>query len=176
MWWAPTMEKIVLTSFSGAVDFFSRLFVLRLLSFKFPSIIDNMNLTPIRPRAKAAIIAEINAIPYVVAGTLTEKRHTAKDGSTILYHQLQRWTEGQNETTYVKRENLERVKQGIENFKQRKRLLDELDEAGFLTAFAKIEQETHDKKKRPKPRLLSKHSSNNPAQGSGPSSSKRTRP
>jgi hypothetical protein len=109
-----------------------------------------MNLHPTRPRPNTAILKEINAIPYAVPGTLTTKRYTKNDGSISVYHQLQQTVDGKNVTQYVPRDKFERVRQGVENFQRREKLLDELDKAGLHAA---LNPETVDegKKKRPEP-------------------------
>ena len=135
-----------------------------------------MNAQPTRPRPKTAILAEINAIPHTVAGTLTEKRHLNKDGSVSVYHQLQRWTNGKNTTTYVPKNKLERVRQGIENARQRNTLLEELDEAGLADALAdETTTEPNTKKKHPKPGSKSRTSSKKREKNSAKSPSTRTR-
>ena len=54
---------------------------------------------PLRPRA--AILADIASLGAAVRGTLSEKPRRLADGSVRVYHQLQRWENGRNQTIHV---------------------------------------------------------------------------
>ena len=89
-----------------------------------------MNLQPNRPRAKKAILAEILAIENPIAGTLTTTFRTLKNGAKAPHYHLQLWKNGKNQTTYVPRDKVEQVKQGIEQHKKLRELAAELEEDG----------------------------------------------
>jgi hypothetical protein len=89
-----------------------------------------------RAERRREILAEIGQIPMVIAGTLTE--HERRRGrSTKVYHQLQRWRGGRNETRHVSAERLPQVQVGVEGYRSVQALVDELahlDEAALFAA------------------------------------------
>ena len=56
---------------------------------------------PKPPRPRAAILADIASLDAAVRGTLSEKPRRLADGSVRVYHQLQRWENGRNQTIHV---------------------------------------------------------------------------
>jgi hypothetical protein len=84
-------------------------------------------------RDRSAILAEINAIGNIVAGTLCEFRKGGSD--TPLYH-IQQWKGGKNVSTHVPRGSVAAVREGIENRKRLEALVAELAAAGTVAALA----------------------------------------
>ena len=52
-------------------------------------------------RARAVILADIASLGAAVRGTLSEKPRRLADGSVRIYHQLQHWENGRNQTIHV---------------------------------------------------------------------------
>ena len=130
-----------------------------------------MNLPPNSPRAKMAIIADILAIDNPIAGTLTTTFRTLKDGSKQPHYHLQKSRKGKNITTYIPPEKVERVKQGIEQYKKLKALNDELEQAGLNNVLnSPGETGSEDVKKKQKSSTSPKNTRNtSPASRSRPS-------
>jgi len=114
-----------------------------------------MNSHRTRLRNRSAILADIQAIPFVMEGTLTEYRQKNKKGAPATRHHLQKWAQGRNQTQYVKQHELEHTKKGIENKKRLDALVAELaatDEAAFFAGGTLLPAPAEDpaKKKRMK--------------------------
>jgi len=96
-----------------------------------------MNFSTTRPRNRATILADINAAQPAVAGTLTSKTRTLKNGQTATYYQVQRWDKAKkrNITTHVPQDKVEQVRAAIEQHRRFEALALELaqaDIAGIL--------------------------------------------
>ena len=81
-------------------------------------------------RDRSAILADINEMQAqgAVAGTLTMKTRKLADGTTAVYHQIQRWDRRtkRNVTIHVPADKVEAVKAGLERHGRLGALLDEL--------------------------------------------------
>ena len=106
-----------------------------------------MNTRTTRPKAKTAVSAESENNTCVVNGTLTVKRHVCKDGTTSVYHQLQRWAGGRNVTVGVPSGQVDKIRRGIENFKRRKERFDAWAEAETNAALNPKPMDALEKKK-----------------------------
>jgi hypothetical protein len=81
------------------------------------------------------IVAEIGQVPVIMGGTLTERKRKLSGTRTAVYHQLQRWRGGHNDTRHIPLERLNAVRDGIEGYKKVQALVDEmarLDESVVL--------------------------------------------
>ncbi len=102
----------------------------------------------VKPRDRAAILADIGAVGHAIAGTLTEKRRELKGGGTAVYHQLQRWEGGRNVTVHVPEDKVGAVRAGIAGRERLEALLEEVSAADTAEALAGGDDA---KKKRRKP-------------------------
>ena len=80
--------------------------------------------SPLRNRAE--IVSDINSVKCVVAGKITEKRRTLKNGETVAYHQLQQWVEGKNVTTHIPKERLTAFMEAVAGHERLNNLVGEL--------------------------------------------------
>lgn len=81
------------------------------------------------------IVAEIGKIPVLIEGTLSERRRKRGGAEARVYHQLQRWRGGGNDTRHVPAAAAAAVKEGVEGYRRAQALISELaslDEAALL--------------------------------------------
>jgi hypothetical protein len=80
------------------------------------------------------IVTEISRVPVVISGTLTTRKRE-RGGKAAVYHQLQRWRNGSNDTRHVPADRLEAVRGGVEGYGKIRTLVEEmaaLDENAVL--------------------------------------------
>ena len=82
------------------------------------------------------ILAEIGQIPMVIAGTLTQHERRRGGGAAKVYHQLQRWRAGRNETRHIPPGRLAEVRAGVEGYRRLQALVDDLARADETALFA----------------------------------------
>lgn len=83
------------------------------------------------------MLAQIGQIPVIIEGTLSQRERRRGGVRAIVYHQLQRWRRGRNDTRHVPAERVEAVRQGIEGYQRAHALIEQiarLDERAVLTA------------------------------------------
>ena len=83
------------------------------------------------------IVAEIGKIPVLIEGTLSERRRKRGGAEARVYHQLQRWRGGGNDTRHVPAGAVAAVKEGVDGYRRAQALISELarlDEAAVLAA------------------------------------------
>ena len=71
------------------------------------------------------ILAEIGHIPRIVEGTLSQRKRQ-RGGSVGVYHQLQCWREGRNDTRHIPADRLDAVREGITGYSHIQALVSEL--------------------------------------------------
>lgn len=71
------------------------------------------------------IATEIGRVPVVISGTLT-MRERERGGKVAVYHQLQRWRNGSNDTRHIPADRLEAIKQGVEGYRKVQALIEDL--------------------------------------------------
>ena len=111
-----------------------------------------MNFSTTRPRNRATILDDIHAAQPAVAGTLTSKTRTLKNGQTATYHQVQRWDKAgkKNITTHVPEHKLEKVRAAIERHRNFEALVMELAQADIAEILDDTPRDTQpDLKKKP---------------------------
>jgi hypothetical protein len=82
------------------------------------------------------ILAQMGQIPVVVEGTLTQRQRKRGRGRVAVYHQLQRWRGGRNDTRHIPADRVQLIRDGIEGYERAQTLLQQiarLDEAAVLT-------------------------------------------
>jgi hypothetical protein len=87
------------------------------------------------PEKRREILAQIGQIPVVVEGTLTQRQRKRGRGRVAVYHQLQRWRAGHNDTRHIPADRVQLVREGIAGYEQAQALLQQiarLDEAAVL--------------------------------------------
>jgi hypothetical protein len=95
-----------------------------------------MSTHPPRSEQRQKLAARIEQIPSMIDGTLTERPRQRGSGSVRVYHQLQRWRGGRNDTRHVPAECVEAVREGIAGYRQAQALLQaiaQVDEAALLS-------------------------------------------
>ena len=105
-----------------------------------------MSTYPPKAEQRQKLVERMEQIPSMIDGTLTERPRQRGRGSVRVYHQLQRWRGGRNDTRHVPSACVEAVREGIEGYRRAQALLRQianLDEATVLTA------PTADSKKKP---------------------------
>ena len=81
------------------------------------------------------ILAEIGRVRRVIEGTLSERKRQRGGGRLAVYHQLQRWRGGHNDTRHIPVERVAAVREGITGYAQIQALVSELarlDERALL--------------------------------------------
>ena len=81
------------------------------------------------------ILAQIGQIPVIIDGTLSQRERRRGGVRAMVYHQLQRWRLGRNDTRHIPSERVDAVRQGIEGYKRAQALISEishLDECAVL--------------------------------------------
>jgi len=109
--------------------------------------------TPPRPTSerRREILAEMGQIPRIVDGTLTQRQRHRGRRCAAVYHQLQRWRGGRNDTRHIPAERVNAVQAGLNGYRRMQELvsaLARLDEATILA------QDLNDSKKKPLSRPL----------------------
>jgi hypothetical protein len=84
------------------------------------------NNTPSLSERRRDILAEISRIPVVIEGTLSERKRKRGGGGVAVYHQLQRWRSGQNDTRHVPSEKVGAVRDGIQGYQRIQTLVSEM--------------------------------------------------
>lgn len=82
------------------------------------------------------IVAEIGRVPVVISGTLTTRERN-RGGDVAVYHQLQRWRNGSNDTRHIPADRLKAIQEGVEGYKKVQTLVEEmarLDENNVLAS------------------------------------------
>ena len=81
------------------------------------------------------ILAQISQIPVIIDGTLSQRRRQRGGAGAMVYHQLQRWRGGRNDTRHIPSERVNAVRNGIEGYKRVQALIAQLarsDEGAVL--------------------------------------------
>ena len=81
------------------------------------------------------ILAAIGRVPVVIEGTLTVRERKRSGPKVAVYHQVQRWKDGRNETRHIPAERVDTVRQGINGYQRVQSLISEmarLDEQAVL--------------------------------------------
>ena len=79
----------------------------------------------------------LEQIPTMVEGTLTTHARRRGGGEARVYHQLQRWLQGRNDSRHISSAQVQPVQAGIEGYRQAQALLRQiahLDESAILAA------------------------------------------
>jgi len=82
--------------------------------------------TTSRSRSRAEILAEIAALPASVQGRISSYKNVRKNGSTVIYHNLQWWADGRNHALFIPAEKVPQIKEAIKRGKQMQKLIREL--------------------------------------------------
>jgi hypothetical protein len=83
------------------------------------------------------ILAQIGQVPVIIDGTLSQRERKRGGARAMIYHQLQRWRGGRNDTRHIPSERVEAVRQGIDGHERVQALIKEiarLDERSVLDA------------------------------------------
>jgi hypothetical protein len=78
------------------------------------------------PRNRAEVVADMNDVSRAVAGKITEKRRTLKNGKPVVYHQLQQWVDGKNVTTHIPKGGLTAFTEAVDGHEKLRSLISEL--------------------------------------------------
>jgi len=81
------------------------------------------------------ILAQIGQVPVIIDGTLSHRERKRGGARAMVYHQLQRWRGGRNDTRHIPSERVEAVRQGIDGHERVQALITEiarLDERAVL--------------------------------------------
>ena len=92
------------------------------------------------------ILAEIGQIPVIIDGTLTQRQRQRESGRKTVYHQLQRWRGGRNDTCHIPAERVKAVQAGIEGYRRVQELVSEIARLDEVTV---LSQDLGDSKKKP---------------------------
>lgn len=87
-------------------------------------------------RRRRDIVAEIGQVPVIISGTLTTRERN-RGGGVAVYHQLQRWRDGSNDTRHIPARRLQVIQDGVEGYKKVQALIEEmaqLDENDVLAS------------------------------------------
>ena len=79
-----------------------------------------------RTRSRAEILAEIAALPPSVQGRISSYKNVRKNGTTVIYHNLQWWAEGRNHSLFIPADKVQQIKEAIKQGKQLQKLVHEL--------------------------------------------------
>jgi hypothetical protein len=83
------------------------------------------------------ILAQIGQVPVMIDGTLSQRERKRGGARAMIYHQLQRWRGGRNDTRHIPFERVAAVRQGIDGHERVQALITEiarLDERAVLGA------------------------------------------
>lgn len=81
------------------------------------------------------ILAQIAQVPVIIDGTLSQRERKRGGAQAMVYHQLQRWRGGRNDTRHIPSERVAAVRQGIHGHERVQELIKEiasLDERAIL--------------------------------------------
>lgn len=98
---------------------------------------------------RRTLLAELGQIPMIIDGALTTKRRRRPDGTWAVYHQLQRWRMGRNDTRHIPEEKVARVRAGIAGARQAHAVLDRLARLDEETLWAGMSEGSKKKSTRP---------------------------
>lgn len=101
--------------------------------------------TPSR-RSRAEILAEIANLPPSVQGTLSSYKNVRKNGTTVIYHNLQWWADGRNHSLFIPESKVSEMKDAIQRGKTLKKLVNELsmaDAAQILSTDSPLKKNSH---------------------------------
>jgi hypothetical protein len=93
--------------------------------------------TSVLSERRREILAQIGQIPVIIDGTLSQRERKRGGVRAMVYHQLQRWRRGRNDTRHIPSERVDAVRQGIDGYKRAQALISEishLDERAVLGA------------------------------------------
>jgi hypothetical protein len=76
-------------------------------------------------------LERLDQIPAMIEGTLTERARQRGGKEARVYHQLQRWHAGRNDTRHVPAERVDAVREGIDGYQQAQ---------GLLRAIARLDE------------------------------------
>lgn len=91
------------------------------------------------------ILAAIGQIPVIVEGTLTQRRRKRGGARAAIYHQLQRWRGGRNDTRHIPADRVGTVKEGIAGYQRVQALVSEMARLDEATALASVENNSKKK-------------------------------
>jgi len=81
------------------------------------------------------ILAQIGQVPVIIDGTLSQRERKRGGARAMVYHQLQRWRGGRNDTRHIPSERVQAIQDGIKGYERAHALLRQiarLDEATVL--------------------------------------------
>jgi hypothetical protein len=91
------------------------------------------------------ILTAIGQIPVIVEGTLTQKQRERGGSRPAIYHQLQRWRGGRNDTRHIPADRVSIVKQGIEGYQRVQALVSEIARLDEVTALTSVQDDSKKK-------------------------------
>ncbi len=77
-------------------------------------------------RSRAEILADIARLPNAVQGKISSYKNVRKNGSVVIYHNLQCWANGRNHSVFIPEGRLEAVREALENGRRMNELVAEL--------------------------------------------------
>ena len=93
--------------------------------------------TSVLSERRRDLLAQIGQVPVMIDGTLSQRERRRGGVRAMVYHQLQRWRRGRNDTRHVPSERVDAVRQGLEGYQRVQALIAEiacLDERTVLGA------------------------------------------
>lgn len=99
--------------------------------------------------SRRSLLAALGRIPRIIDGALTTKRRRRPDGTWAVYHQLQRWRKGRNETRHVPEEKVAAVRGGIEGARHAHEVLGQLARLDEEALWAGMADDSKKKSTRP---------------------------
>jgi hypothetical protein len=91
--------------------------------------------TSLSSEQRREILAQIGQVPVIIEGSLSQRERKRGGARAMIYHQLQRWRRGRNDTRHIPSERVEAVRQGIEGYERVQALITQiarLDERAVL--------------------------------------------
>ena len=77
-------------------------------------------------RSRAEILAEIAALPPSVQGRISSYKNVRKNGTTVIYNNLQWWADGRNHALFIPADKVSQIKEAIKQGKKMQKLVREL--------------------------------------------------
>ncbi len=77
-------------------------------------------------RSRAEILADIAGLPNAVRGKISSYKNVRKNGSVVVYHNLQCWANGRNHSLFIPEGRLDAVREALENGRRMNELVAEL--------------------------------------------------
>lgn len=105
--------------------------------------------TPSLSERRREVLAEISQIPLVIEGTLTQRERKRGSAPVSIYHQLQRWRKGHNDTRHIPADRVGQIRSGIEGHRRVQALVAEMARLDESAVLAPIQADS--KKKSTKP-------------------------